>query len=68
MTFVREQPSPEAQAQTDERDHRSQVGRNWPHAVRLEMNAYLLNHPGLPLQPWFEEQISKWGKHPMAGD
>jgi hypothetical protein len=68
MNFVHEEPPPEAQSQTGERDYRPQVGQNWPHAVRLEMNAYLLNHPGLPLESWFEGQISKWGKHPMAAN
>lgn len=32
----------------------------------LVMNAYLLTHPTLDLQPWFEAQISHWGDHPIA--
>ncbi len=61
-----EQTSPEMPFLAEEKDHHPQVGQNWTQATRLEMNAYLLNHPGLSLQPWFERQISKWGDHPMA--
>jgi hypothetical protein len=32
----------------------------------LVMNAYLLTHPTLDVQQWFEEQITDWGVHPMA--
>jgi len=32
----------------------------------LVMNAFLLTHPTLDIQPWFEEQITNWGVHPMA--
>lgn len=66
MKFGHEQTPPEMPLQTEAKDHHPQVGQNWTQATRLEMNAYLLTHPGLSLQPWFEKQITNWGVHPMA--